>query len=56
MIQRIEHGWVQVNENPSKRQRRPRPRRRPSRPASQESENGRALKLPIFKATIDLMA
>ncbi len=54
MIQRIEHGWVQVNENPSKRQRRP--RRRPSRPQSQESENGRALKSSIFKATIDLMA
>ena len=54
MIQRIKHGRVQVNENPSKRQRRP--RRRPSRPQSQESEKGRVLKPPIINATIDLMA
>ena len=51
MIQRIEHGRVQVNENPSKKKRRP--RRRPSRPPSQESEKGRAVKPPIIKATLD---
>ena len=51
MIQRIEHGRVQVNENPSKRQRR----RRPSTLQSQEGETGRELKPPILKATIDLM-
>ena len=52
MIQRIDHGRVQVNENPSKRQRR----RRPSTLQSQEGETGRELKPPILKATIDLMA
>ena len=51
MIQRIEHGRVQVNENPSKKKRRP--RHRPSRPHSQESEKGRAVKPPIIKATLD---
>ena len=54
MIQRIEHGRVQVNENPSKKKRRP--RRRPSRPPSQESEKGRAVKPPIIKATLDVTA
>ena len=53
MIQRIEHGWVQVNENHPKGNGAPVDGHRPQ---SQESENGRALKLPIFKATIDLMA
>ncbi len=54
MIQRIEHGRVKVNENPSKRQRRP--RRRPSKPQSQKSDKGTALKPPIVEATIDLTA
>jgi hypothetical protein len=54
MIQRIEHGWVQVNENPSRRQRRD--RRRPSRPKDQEIEEGRGQKPLIFTATIDLVA
>ena len=54
MIQRIEHGWVQVNENPSRRQRRD--RRRPSRPKDQETEEGRVQKPLIFTATIDLVA
>ena len=53
MIQRIEHGWVQVNENHPKGNGAPVAGHRPQ---SQESENGRALKPPIFKATIDLMA
>ena len=53
MIQRIEHGWGQVNENPSRRQRRD--RRRPSRPKDQEAEEERAQKRPFFKATIDLV-
>jgi len=53
MIQRIEHGWVQVNENPSRRQRRD--RRRPSRTKDQEAEEERAQKRPFFKATIDLV-
>ena len=53
MIQRIEHGWGQVNENPSRRQRRD--RRRPSRPKDQETKEERAQKRPFFKATIDLV-
>ena len=53
MVQRIEHGWVQVNENPSRRQRRD--RRRPSRPKDQETEEERAQKRQFFKATIDLV-
>ncbi len=53
MIQRIEQGWVQVNENPSRKQRRD--RRRPSRPKDQETEEERAQKPPFFKATIDLV-
>ncbi len=54
MIQRIEHGRVQVNEYPAKGQMRR--RRRPSRPKSQERENSSAQKSQIFSAIIDLLA
>ena len=53
MIQRIEHGRVQVNENPSRRQRQD--RRRPSRPEHQKTEEEQAQERPFFKATIDVV-
>ena len=54
MIQRIEHGWVQVNDSLSKRQQRQ--RRRPPRPKGRKGEEGRVHKPLFFIATIDLVA
>jgi hypothetical protein len=54
VIQRVESGWVQVNDTLSKQHRRF--RRRLPKPRDREDEEERVYELRSEKATIDLVA